>query len=70
MISDLHYALRLGEAGRRAVALAGLALALSAASGLWLWWPAAGQWRQALRFKRDIIPGRITQSWFQATRTN
>lgn len=26
-------------------------------------------WVPAFRFKRDLIPGRITQGWFQATRT-
>ncbi|MCQ8783990.1 cytochrome c oxidase subunit II [Mangrovibrevibacter kandeliae] len=26
-------------------------------------------WVPAFRFKRDILPGRVTQGWFQATRT-
>ena len=57
---DLHYALLLDRVGRQAVALAGVALVLSAASGLWLWWPTAGHWRQALRFARDASPQRRT----------
>lgn len=55
---DLHYTLLLDKIGRQAVALAGLALVLSGASGLWLWWPAGGHWRQALRFKRNALPQR------------
>lgn len=50
-VYDLHYQLLLGRAGRQAVALAGLGLALSLLSGLWLWWPSAARWREALRFK-------------------
>ncbi|WP_157269701.1 PepSY-associated TM helix domain-containing protein [Azohydromonas aeria] len=57
---DLHYALLLDLPGRRAVALVGVALALSLLSGLWLWWPAPGRWRQALAFKREAsAPRRV-----------
>jgi uncharacterized iron-regulated membrane protein len=55
---DLHYTLLLGEAGRRAVAVAGVLLGLSLLSGLWLWWPHTGHWREALRFKRHASPQR------------
>jgi uncharacterized iron-regulated membrane protein len=55
---DLHYTLLLGDAGRQAVAVAGLLLVLSMLSGLWLWWPRTGHWREALRFKRAASPQR------------
>ncbi len=60
---DLHYTLLLGDAGRQAVGWAGVALALSIGSGLWLWWPAghaAGRWQRALQFKRAAsVPRRV-----------
>lgn len=38
--------------GEELVGVSGLALALSAGSGLWLWRPRSGRWRQALRVRR------------------
>ncbi|MEK8049234.1 PepSY-associated TM helix domain-containing protein [Ideonella sp. DXS22W] len=59
---DLHYTLLLGEAGHQAVGWAGVALAASLVSGLWLWWPAAGggagRWRRAWQFKRQAAAPR------------
>lgn len=51
-IFDLHYTLLSGAAGRMVVGAIGALLAASLAAGLVLWWPHAGQWRAALRFKR------------------
>lgn len=58
---DLHYTLLLGEVGGQAVGWVGVALAVSLASGIWLWWPSAsganavagagGRWARAMRFK-------------------
>lgn len=38
--------------GRAIVGALGVALALVAVTGLWLWWPAGGGWRRALRWRR------------------
>lgn len=56
-IYDLHYTLLLGPAGRTAVGVAGIAALVSLLSGLWLWWPAAGRRREALRL--TIRRGRV-----------
>ena len=50
---DLHYSLLLDQPGRQAVGVLGVLCTVSLVSGLVLWWPRPGQWRQALRFKRQ-----------------
>ena len=47
----LHADLLGGPAGRTAVGVLGLALLLLSVTGLYLWWPPRGQWRQALSIK-------------------
>ncbi|WP_236784018.1 PepSY-associated TM helix domain-containing protein [Azospirillum humicireducens] len=47
-IYDLHYLLLAGDTGRLVLALGGIASLLVLASGVYLWWPAAGKWGRAL----------------------
>lgn len=54
-IYKLHYSLLLGTYGTVAVGVAGLLTLLLLGSGLYLWWPNAGQWRGALSFKRGAV---------------
>lgn len=53
VVYDLHYALLLGRRGQDIVGIAGLALLVSIASGLYLWWPGRRKVRQALQLKRQ-----------------
>jgi len=50
-IYDLHYTLLLDRTGRTIVAIVGLVLLGSLATGLALWWPAPGRLRTALAWK-------------------
>jgi uncharacterized iron-regulated membrane protein len=59
-IYDLHYTLLLDRNGRIVMALIGGALTLSLSIGVYLWWPARGKWRNALRFKRNASRERFT----------
>ena len=45
---DLHYLLLAGDSGRMVLTLGGIASLLILASGVYLWWPAAGKWGRAL----------------------
>lgn len=60
---NLHYTLLWEKPGRFAVGVVGLGSLFSLASGLYLWWPAGGRWREALRLR--IRPGivRATYDW-------
>jgi len=51
-LADLHTQLLAGRGGRNLVGLLGLLLMLSAASGLYLWWPGLGGLKQAFRLRR------------------
>ncbi|WP_377811887.1 PepSY-associated TM helix domain-containing protein (plasmid) [Azospirillum sp. A29] len=47
-VYDLHYLLLAGEGGQLVLALGGIGSLLILASGVYLWWPAAGKWGRAL----------------------
>lgn len=49
---NLHYTLLFDLSGREVLGWLGCLMLVSLVSGLVLWWPKAGQWRAALRFKR------------------
>ncbi|SPP65565.1 PepSY-associated TM helix domain-containing protein [Nitrospira lenta] len=49
-IYELHKAWLLDEVGEAVVGCAGLLLVLSIGSGVYLWWPKAGRYRQAVTF--------------------
>lgn len=53
-IYDLHFSLLGGELGVKVVGWGGVALAASLVSGLVIWWPARGRWRQALRLRGGV----------------
>jgi len=57
---DLHYALLLDRDGRTVLGVTGIALMLSLASGMYLWWPRAGRYAGALTFKRRAGSARRT----------
>jgi uncharacterized iron-regulated membrane protein len=70
----LHVALTLGQTGNFILLTEGLALFLMGVSGLVLWWPRPGRWRQALtihrrparRMLRDLhlVPGAVVAVFF------
>lgn len=60
---DLHYTLLLGRPGRTAVGVVGLVGLLSLLSGLYLWWPAPGRRRDALRLRIRRGTLRATYDW-------
>lgn len=49
-IYELHKAWLLDEVGEVVLGCVGLLLGLSIGSGVYLWWPKAGRYRQAIRF--------------------
>jgi len=55
---DLHTALLLGESGVTLVGYVGILLIVSILTGLYLWWPRAGQYRRAFQFRatRKALP--------------
>jgi len=59
VVFQLHYALFLGEKGMTAAAIGGLLLILSLVTGLIVWWPHGGQWRQAFVIRRPSRPFRM-----------
>ena len=48
----LHGSLYVPGVGRQVVGWIGVAMMLSAFTGLWLWWPATGRWTRGLKWKR------------------
>ena len=59
VVFQLHYALFLGERGMTAAAIGALLLILSLVTGLIVWWPRGGQWRQAFVIRRPSRPFRL-----------
>jgi uncharacterized iron-regulated membrane protein len=51
-LHQLHGSFQIPGFGRQVVGWVGVAMLLSALSGLWLWWPAMGRWTRGLRWKR------------------
>jgi len=52
LMFELHYALLIhGETGEMIVGISTALLIISALTGLIVWWPLTGKWRNALRFK-------------------
>jgi uncharacterized iron-regulated membrane protein len=51
-IYEIHADLWLGEWGFKTVGILGLALLTLLLTGLYLWWPKGGKWRQAFTLKR------------------
>lgn len=62
-IYNLHYTLLLEKPGRIAVGLVGVFSLFSLLSGLYLWWPAPGRWRAALRPQIRAGKLRATYDW-------
>lgn len=48
----LHGSLQVPGVGRQIVGWIGVAMMLSAFTGLWLWWPTVGKWVRGLRWRR------------------
>lgn len=49
---QLHGSLFIPEWGRAIVGWVGVAMMISALSGMWLWWPTVGSWLRGLRWRR------------------
>ncbi|NOU14972.1 MAG: PepSY domain-containing protein [Methylococcaceae bacterium] len=56
---DLHYALLLDEIGKTLMGIIGFVLLIPVISGIYLWWPASGKWRQAFLMKRHASKSRF-----------
>ena len=48
----LHGSLMVPGVGRKIVGWIGVAMMISAFTGLWLWWPTVGRWTRGLRWRR------------------
>jgi uncharacterized iron-regulated membrane protein len=60
LVFELHYALLLGEdLGYTVVGIMGVLLIISVLTGLILWWPLTGKWRQAMTIKRKASAERF-----------
>ena len=51
-IHRLHGSLFVPGVGRKIVGWLGVAMMLSCATGLWLWWPTVGKWTRGVRWRR------------------
>lgn len=49
----IHGSLMLPGVGRQIVGWIGVAMMLSAFTGLWLWWPSVGRWTRGFRWRRQ-----------------
>lgn len=58
-LMQLHYCLLLGSTGAVLVGILGAISIISLLTGLILWWPLTGKFRQALTLKRDASPVRL-----------
>lgn len=58
-IFSLHYALLAGVTGITAAGVAAVLLLLSLLTGILVWWPRAGQWRQAFVIRQPMTPFRF-----------
>jgi uncharacterized iron-regulated membrane protein len=59
LLVDLHYQLLLGPTGALVVGIVSAALLISVLTGLIVWWPLTGQWRQALTVKWQASGARV-----------
>lgn len=59
VVFALHYTLFLGETGVTVAGIAAVLLVLSLITGIIVWWPRAGQWRQAFVIRRPMAPFRF-----------
>lgn len=60
VLFQLHFALFLGETGVMIAAVGALFLLLSLITGVMVWWPLTGQWRQAFALRWPSTPVRLT----------
>ena len=67
LLMHLHYTLLQGEAGATFVGFVGLFLFVSLATGLYLWLPRNGKWRQAFAIKRGASAERLTLDLHKTT---
>lgn len=49
----IHGSLMVPGVGRQIVGWIGVAMMLSALTGLWLWWPSVGRWTRGFRWRRQ-----------------
>ena len=58
-IFKLHHSLLINENGLIIVGIVGVFLTISVLTGLIVWWPLTGKWRQALTIKRSLSVKRL-----------
>lgn len=58
-VFQLHFALFMGETGQTIVAIGALLLLVSIVTGVILWWPLTGKWRQAFTIRRPAAAARL-----------
>jgi len=58
VIWQLHIDLMMGETGRTILGISAILLTLSVISGVIVWWPKTGNWRQSLTIKKGAAPHR------------
>jgi uncharacterized iron-regulated membrane protein len=66
-LMHLHYSLLQGDAGATFVGFVGLFLFVSLATGLYLWAPRNGKWRQAFTIKRGASVERVVLDLHKTT---
>jgi uncharacterized iron-regulated membrane protein len=66
-LMHLHYTLLQGQAGATFVGFVGLFLFVSLATGVYLWLPRNGKWRQAFAIKRGANAERLTLDLHKTT---
>ncbi|MDO9117075.1 MAG: PepSY-associated TM helix domain-containing protein [Nitrospira sp.] len=59
VVFALHYTLFMGETGVTLAGIAAVLLTLSLLTGILVWWPRAGQWRQAFVIRRPTNQTRL-----------
>ena len=53
LLHNLHGSLMVPGVGRQIVGWVGVAMLVSSLTGLWLWWPVTGSFRQGFRWRRQ-----------------
>lgn len=59
VVLRLHYSLAAGRTGMTIMGFIGLVLAVSVLTGLILWWPSPGKFKNVLTIKRNASPERL-----------
>ena len=67
LLIELHYNLLAGQVGTTFVGIVAVLLLFAVLTGLILWWPITGKWRQALTIKNRVSPQRFNYDLHRVT---